>query len=788
MIFRSISIRTKILINFIILIMLTTAGLIISEYYFGQKMARNATETRFKEVAGKIALHMRDRDTLAKSVLAILERYPGIRQPVTHRFPRQIVQDFTHFLSANQNVCAVYVGHSNGNLLRLVNLRAKWKLHRIFTAPKEARWLLSKVFTVESKRIASYDFMDRNLNILAHREKPSRYKANTRPWFVGAEKAKSPVRSALYLFSTLGQKGITYSKRLNGTSLVLGIDITLSRLKELLRNETYFPTGLTALFDGQGHFIASSHPIHPATLKVFTRAMARGATHKIFTFQKNGRELFAMVTPFYKENDAPLFLGFTVDVHTMMQPYMNEVFTSLGVALFILILCLPMAFYSASHLAEPIKALMVENEKIKSRRFDDVGPVETNISELVALSHSLVTLSENICAYQEAQKNLLDSFVKLIADTIDAKSIYTGEHCKRVPVLAQMLAKAAEEDTHKFREFHFPNDESWREFEIGAWLHDCGKITTPEFVVDKATKLETIHNRIHEVRTRFEVLWRDVEIEYYKKLLAGEDKEQADAWKVRQHQALLDDFSFVTACNLGSEFMDDEKKARICSIAQRTWVRHFDNRLGLSEAELERFGRESEQDLPVTEPLLSDRPEHLWPRVGFDETMYRKLGFKLDVPPYLYNQGEIYNLCIERGTLAAEERFKIQEHVMMTIRMLESLPFPEHMRRIPEYAGTHHETLTGTGYPKRLKAEDLSLPARIMAIADIFEALTASDRPYKKAKTLSQALRILSHLRDSRHIDPDLFELFLRSSVYLEYARRYLKPELIDPVDIEAFL
>ena len=787
MIFRTISIRTKILINFTLLILLTTAGMIISEYYFGQKMAQNATETRFKEVAGKIALHMRDRDTLAKSVLSILERYPGIRQPVTRRFPRQVVQNFTHFLSANQNICAVYVGHPNGNLLRLVNLRLKWKLHQVFQAPQKARWLLSKVYTLGKQRIASYDFMDKNLKILAHREEPSQYRADTRPWFIGAEKTKSPVRSALYLFSTLGQKGITYSKRLGGTSLVLGMDITLSRLKELLSSETYFPSSLTAMFDGQGHFIASSHPIHPATLKIFTRAMARGTIHRIFKFRKNGREVYAMVTPFYKESDAPLFLGFTVDIHTMMQPYMTEVFTSIGVAIVLLILCLPMAFYSASHLAEPIKALMVENEKIRSRRFDEVGPVQTNINELVALSHSLVTLSENICAYQKAQKNLLDSFVKLVADTIDAKSIYTGGHCQRVPALALMLAKAAEEDEQKFKDFRFPDEESRREFEIGAWLHDCGKITTPEFVVDKATKLETIHNRIHEIRTRFEVIWRDVEIEYYKKWLAGEDQTALEAWKKQEHKALLDDFSFVASCNLGSEFMDEEKKARIRSIARRTWVRHFDNRLGLAEIELARYKKEAKNP-PVTESLLSDRPEHLWPRVGFDETAYRNLGFKLDIPPYLYNQGEIYNLCIERGTLTHEERFKIQEHVMMTIRMLERLPFPDHMKRIPEYAGTHHETLIGTGYPKKLTAESLSLPARIMAIADIFEALTASDRPYKKAKKLSEALRILSYLRDSRHIDPDLFELFLKSGVYLEYARRYLKPELIDTVDIEPFL
>jgi len=454
----------------------------------------------------------------------------------------------------------------------------------------------------------------------------------------------------------------------------------------------------------------------------------------------------------------------------------------------LLILCFPLVFYSSSHLVKPIKALMAENEKITSRRFEDVAPVKTNIVELKELSQSLVTMSENISAYEKAQKKLLDSFIKLVADTIDAKSIYTGGHCKRVPVMALMLAKAAQEDTRKFRDFHFSDEESWREFEIGAWLHDCGKITTPEFVVDKATKLETIYNRIHEIRTRFEVLWRDVEIAYYKKILAGEDGKTLESWKAREQQALLDEFSFIGECNLGKEFMDEEKKAKIRRIAQRTWVRHFDDRMGLSDVELQRYGERERHSLPVVEPLLCDRPEHLWPRVGFDPSLYRKMGFKLEVPRYLYNQGELHNLCIERGTLTHEERFKIQEHVMMSIRMLEGLPFPEYLKRIPEYAGAHHETLIGSGYPRKLAAQALSIPARILAIADVFEALTASDRPYKRAKKLSEALNILAHMRDKQLIDADLFELFLKSGVCLEYARRYLKPELIDTEDFAQFL
>jgi len=234
--------------------------------------------------------------------------------------------------------------------------------------------------------------------------------------------------------------------------------------------------------------------------------------------------------------------------------------------------------------------------------------------------------------------------------------------------------------------------------------------------------------------------------------------------------------------------MSEDKKARVQSIAQRTWTRHFNNRLGLSDVELLRYQDAEEQTLPVVEQLLSNKKEHLVERIDFDEDAYKGQGFKLEVPEYLYNYGELYNLCIEKGTLSNEERFKINEHVIMTIKMLELLPFPEHMKKIPEYAGTHHETMIKTGYPRQLSKEDLSIPARIMAIADVFEALTASDRPYKKGKTLSEAIRIMGFMKKDQHIDGELFDIFLQSGIYKEYAEKHLKQEQIDDVDIQVYL
>ncbi|MGE4529668.1 MAG: HD-GYP domain-containing protein, partial [Rhodospirillaceae bacterium] len=219
-----------------------------------------------------------------------------------------------------------------------------------------------------------------------------------------------------------------------------------------------------------------------------------------------------------------------------------------------------------------------------------------------------------------------------------------------------------------------------------------------------------------------------------------------------------------------------------------TWQRHFSDRLGLSHGELDRLAEIPEAALPAVETLLADRPEHRVPRSEHDPVFDPSYGFNLKVPLLRFDFGELHNLSVRRGTLSAEERAIINEHIVQTIIMLESLNFPKDLQRVPEYAGTHHETLTGTGYPRGLTAAELSIPARIMALADIFEALTASDRPYKKAKPLSEAVDILYRMTRERALDPDVFVLFLQSGVYRRYAEQFLKPEQIDDVDVIAYL
>lgn len=330
-------------------------------------------------------------------------------------------------------------------------------------------------------------------------------------------------------------------------------------------------------------------------------------------------------------------------------------------------------------------------------------------------------------------EDLFESFVKVINIGIDEKSPHTGRHCEHVPVLTMMLAEAVHETERgplaDFRMSERDRKQLW----LAGLLHDCGKITTPVHVVEKATKLETLYDRIHLVDTRLEVLKRDAEIRALKdKLACGNDaKRHAEInRRLEEELAGIDaDRSFLRRANFGTESMSPEDQQRVAEIAERRWVGSDGNE----------------------RKLLDDE--------------------------------EVMNLSIRAGTLNAKEREIINNHISVTIRMLESLPWPKHLRNVPEYAGGHHERMDGKGYPRGLRGDQMSVQARMMAVADIFEALTAKDRPYKKGKMLSESLHILGGFKLRNHIDPDLFDVFIRSKVYLDYARRFMDPAQIDEVD-----
>lgn len=798
-----ISIRTSVLTIVLALVGVVAVSLLVSQYYFSEKIAIESTTKTFKLIAKNITEHLRNQSTHTRNILQAKRQHSDIFEPITFNPKHPSLEGLIQALQIKKNVYAIYFAHENGDFYEVVNMHDNLQLFQTYDAPKQTTWTVITIIN-NQQQLA---FLDRKLNLIEKKITAKEYDPRVRPWYIKAVKSKGVISTNPYLFSNLNQTGITYATEFDNQNGVLALDYTMEQLNEILALQKIDGESEIFLVNHNGKKLASSDfvkvklsnisDISVAHKKWFKNnndiSMARtkildpeilevvlnNKTAYVAAYSKEGNNYFAMVIQLVDQNS---YLGIKIDADALFKPYRENIEYSFFIAFSLLLLSLPIVFLGTSFIIKPIKALILENEKIKHRKFHQVKNIETYISEFGDLSDSFVSMSHSIQAYEKDQEKLLDSIIKLIAEAIDAKSHYTGGHCERVPEIAQLLLDEANRSNEGvFKNFSFTSKEELKEFEIGAWLHDCGKVTTPEYVVDKSTKLETIYNRIHEIRMRFEVLWRDAEIAYLKREISLDNLHE-------KQEDLRNDFEFIAGTNIGGEFMDKEKQERIKKIAIQEWQRNFDDRLGLGEVERLRYEEMATDTLPVLEKLLSDKVHHIVKRENFNQQACDEEGFKVTVPEHLYNYGEIYNLCIAKGTLSPEERYKINEHVIMSIKMLEKIPFPEHLRNIPEYAGTHHETLIGTGYPRKLTKEELSIPARIMAIADIFEALTASDRPYKKAKTLTDSIKIMSFMAKDQHIDTDLFNLFLKSGVFQKYAQQYLKPEQIDSVDIDNYL
>ena len=389
-------------------------------------------------------------------------------------------------------------------------------------------------------------------------------------------------------------------------------------------------------------------------------------------------------------------------------------------------------YHSQSFLAVPMKNH--ENDIIgvlqlinaKSLGTENIIPFSKGNQQLVEslASQAAVTLTNKHLL--DEQNELFSSLVQLIATAIDEKSSHTSGHCERLPIITMYLADAAHNTNEGALKKFSMNEGDRYELEMAAWLHDCGKLTTPEYVMDKSTKLESIVDRIHLVELRLEIMKRDAEIEKLTSLVHSANKNKVNAVYEEKIKDINEASAFIQRHNKGVESMHEDDVDKIKRCGKLQWMDRYGNK----------------------QPLLTE--------------------------------DEIENLCVIKGTLTDKEREIINNHIVATIKMLDTLSFPKHLKNVPEYAGGHHERVDGKGFPKGLKKNEMSVQARIMAIADIFEALTASDRPYKDPMKLSQAVSILKKMSETGHIDPDLFDVFIQQSVHIKYANEYLLPEQND--------
>lgn len=403
-------------------------------------------------------------------------------------------------------------------------------------------------------------------------------------------------------------------------------------------------------------------------------------------------------------------------------------------------------YRSQSFLTVPL--LNHEREVIGVLQLINASDFETG--ETIAFSSSVGDTIQAMATYAafaldnqillHSHKELLDAFIQSLAKITDVRSPHTSGHCQRIPVLTELIAQAAcEDEKGAFKNFNL-NEEEWYELRVAAWMHDCGKLATPDWVVDKSTKLNCMLDGIDEINVRFATLKEQLSNQSLERKLQDVDGKQSGRWDeidqdLDHELGLLDEHcDFLNLVNKGGEFMSPEFKQRVVDISKLVWIDY-----------------KGEQQV-------------------------------------MLNEAEVANLCITRGTINDDERAMINRHIEVTIDILEALPFPKNLSRVPEYAGGHHEKMDGTGYPRGLKREQLSIPARMMAVADIFEALTAKDRPYKKPMPLSVAFKILKNMRDDQHIDHEVFELFLTSGKWKKYAKEHLLEFQNDVDDVSGFL
>jgi hypothetical protein len=746
--------------------LLVTIVAIALQFYFSLMSAREALVQKYQRESAHIRQTLKQEQQTAESHMTLLADFNSL---ITGKqFSSDALPILANLLYKNSLYSSINLGFPNGDLQQFIDLDKPDNIAQQLPEMESARWLLISKTYQGKQSIVQYAYFDQSLTLIKERQS---YKSDG-------------VKLAWYQQAVLTQSssdiGKTYAITIPKTNAVLALDLHSNALPEILkiyteqqntdRHEIY-------AFIKHGETIESNQSGTNTNLTPVLDELTQHSSNlnKLNSIAIDETTYYAYVTKIQGANN---YLAFLMPQTTLFFANFNQLLV-VGVTGLLLTLCL--SWLLSLPLTHKFKALLMAIEEAKEIRFKKIKTTETDITEFQQLNDLIMEMSYSIKNYQTKQKQQIESFIKLTAQAIANQSPYAREQANKVPELAWMLLKAVEDSQLPvFKDFKLKNNDQQQSFRITAALHSYDKITTSQSLASKSTKLEATYNRIHEIRMRFEILWRDAEIYYYQ--TSRDNPEQNKSLKeglIKQQLQLMRDFEFVANANIGDQAMKEQDIQRLHQIGSQTWLRYFDDRLGLSSLEKMTLSTQK-QKLPAQEYLLSDKPEHLVPQQNKNEL--------LAASPTCCNLGELYNLSIPVGTLTEEDKQQLNAYIVKTSSLLDDMPVMIKQHNVPQDLTTYHPALSDAVYLVNSGNKKLSIAEHILGITYIFESLTSINNPQHKIETISNAIAIMHQLVMDKRIDKHIFKLFLSSGIYLTYAKQFLYEQQIDEVDIQQYL
>lgn len=747
-----------------LLISVVAVGL---HFYHSQKLAKDSSLRSYQYTAAQIAQRTEQNKLQMDEQLTALSNSQMIS--VNNRLTPSAITRFAQILNQQTRYQSLSVGFKNGNLQKLVALdkpQSAQYIHQV----KQAKWLLVSIQKNATETIREELYFDNKFHFLSKFQEITTGDITTSEWYKAAQQVPLAITSQT-------EKNLTYSKKINKINAVIAIETKLADYSEALKdisspdlhNELY-------LFTNKGHLLATSNaekwqsPLY-SPYPLLMDLIDSKTTDQLTQIEIEKQHYYAYLTPLEGETNAPSYLAFLTPKQALLLPSIK---TSLEILLACLALSILLSWLFTVPISKALTRLIHSLEAAKSNNYKKFTPKTSRFRELNSLNITIAEMSEIIAEQNIKHQERASLFASLNAKIIDNKALNNNNQINRYPTLTGLLGIAASKShSPEFSTFTLSNETAFNHFQAMAWTHLYQHLNADD-LVNKGTKLDTPYNRIHEIRMRFEVLWRDAEIHYYQESRANPEQNKPLKEKlIKQQLQLMRDFEFVAKLNQGHTSLSPQDHQRLQQMSEKTWLRYFDNSLGLSAVEAINLAMKK-QKLPATEYLIN-----------------HELTSQLEQPSTTNNAlthgNEFYQLSIQQGTATVEQAQEAKQQLSSIKNMLNALSNAESQSTVIDLS-MYHSRLTAIAYPKSSTQVDLSIAEHIMFLSDIFIALTTIKSPVKATLSLSQAIDVLYQITMDKHLNLAIFRLFLSSGTYLQYAQQYLHASQIDSVNIEQYL